>query len=190
MSLAKPFLIIVTGRPAAGKSTLANWLATELKLPVVSKDRIREVLFDQLGWKDRQWAQQLGRASIDLMFYFAQTQLMSGNSIIMDNAFHPDETTPRVLALKAKTNAEIVQIICNAKSETLFQRFKERAESGNRHPGHGDFEVQEALWRNLNKEFPLAMDIGGKQIELNTADFSDFKYSDVLAVVKDCMSIE
>ncbi|NHZ71653.1 MAG: AAA family ATPase [Aquificales bacterium] len=137
MSCSKPFLIVVTGRPAAGKSTLANWLSKELKLPVVSKDNIREVLFDRLGWKDRDWARQLGRVSIDLMFYFAQTQLANGHSIIMDNAFHPDPTTPRLLELKKQINAEIIQIICDANSEILFQRFMERAKNGNRHPGHG-----------------------------------------------------
>ncbi len=187
MNYPKSFLIIVTGRPAAGKTTLARWLSKELNLPVISKDGVREILFDQFGWKDREWARQLGRVSIELMFYFTQAQLASGNSIILDNAFHPDLTTPRVLALKAQTDTEIIQIICNAKSDTLFQRFIERAKSGNRHPGHGDFEVQEELLQHLNRECPLAMNVGGKQIELNTTDFSTLDYSEVLKVVKDYM---
>ncbi|MGB5058534.1 MAG: hypothetical protein WBO48_07570, partial [Candidatus Promineifilaceae bacterium] len=120
-------------------------------------------------------------------FYFTQAQLACGNSIILDNAFHPDLTTPRVLDLKAQTNAEIIQIICDAKSEILFQRFMERAKGGNRHPGHGDFEVQEELWQHLNEEYPLVMSVGGKQIELNTTDFSTLDYSEVLRVVKDYM---
>ena len=80
-------MIIVTGRPAAGKSTLARWLSQELKLPLVSKDTIREELFDRLGWKDRKWAQELGKASVDMMFYFARAELAVGGSIIMDNSF-------------------------------------------------------------------------------------------------------
>ena len=71
-------IIIVTGRPAAGKSTLAKWLSQELKLPVVSKDNIREELFERLGWKDRKWAQELGKASVDMMFYFARAELAVG----------------------------------------------------------------------------------------------------------------
>ncbi len=187
MNYPKPFLIIVTGRPAAGKSTLGSWLSKELNLPVISKDSVREILFDQLGWGDREWARQLGRVSIELMFYFTQAQLACGNSIILDNAFHPDLTAPRVLTLKAQTNAEIIQIICNAKSEILFQRFMERAKGGNRHPGHGDFEVQEELLQHLNREYPLMMSVGGKQIELNTSDFSTLNYSEILRVVKDYM---
>jgi dephospho-CoA kinase len=42
MDLYHSNIIIVTGRPAAGKSTLAKWLSQELKLPLVSKDSITE----------------------------------------------------------------------------------------------------------------------------------------------------
>ena len=78
MNLPHPTIVIVTGRPAAGKSTLAKRLSQELMLPLVSKDDIREELFDRLGWKDRKWAQDLGKASIDMMFYFVMN-LLSGS---------------------------------------------------------------------------------------------------------------
>lgn len=184
MPSTKPFLLIVTGRPAAGKSTLAAWLAKELKLPLVSKDGIREVLFDQLGWKDRAWARQLGRASIDLMFYFARTQLESGYSIIMDNAFHPTPSTPRFLALQAQTGAAIIQIVCNARKEVLFQRFNRRAERGNRHLGHRDAEVRDELWQSLSRNLSPEMDVAGVVISLQTDDFSQVDYQKVLAEVK------
>ena len=60
MDLIHPTIIIVTGRPAAGKSTLAKWLS-----------------------------QELGKASVDMMFYFAQAELEVGHSMIMDNSFYP-----------------------------------------------------------------------------------------------------
>src|SRR4051812_32383267 len=104
-------LIIVTGRPAAGKSTLARLLGKELRLPVVSKDRVREVLFDQLGWSDRPWAQLLGRASIDLMFYLAETHLEAGSSLILDNSFDPSLSSARFQALKSRFDSDIIQII-------------------------------------------------------------------------------
>src|SRR5919106_6620805 len=106
MDLYRPNIIIVTGRPAVGKSTLAKWLSIELKLPLVSKDSIREELFDRLGWKDRKWAQELGKASVDMMFYFAKAELEVGHSIIMDNSFHPPVSTPRFQALKDQYQAK------------------------------------------------------------------------------------
>src|SRR5688500_1299577 len=122
MDLFHPTIIIVTGRPAAGKSTLAKWLSKELKLPLVSKDSIREELFDRLGWKDRKWAQDLGKASVDMMFYFARAELEVGRSIIMDNAFSPPLSTPRFQSLIEQYNADSIQIVCDADQETLFQR--------------------------------------------------------------------
>src|SRR5258706_3400425 len=161
MDTKHPNLVIVTGRLAAGKSTLSKWLLQELKLPHVSKDSIREILFERLGWKDRLWAQLLGRASVDLMFYFAEAELGVGNSIIMDNSFHPPISTPRFQELKQKFNAESVQIICNSSKEILFERFKARSETGNRHPGHGDKDVLDELYKNLVDEHSQLLEIGG-----------------------------
>ena len=184
MDAQRSQLIIVTGRPAAGKSTFAKWLAKELRLPLVSKDAIREVLFDQLGWKDRAWAQMLGRASIDLMFYFAQAQLEVSRSVILDNAFHPASSAPRFQALKTQFNADSIQIICNSDREVLFQRFSARAKSGDRHPGHGDEDVLDELWAHLTNEHSPILEIGGLAIEVDTTDFARVDYQAILNRVK------
>jgi len=179
-----PTIIIVTGRPASGKSTFAKWLAQELKLPLVSKDEIREVLFDRLGWKDRKWAQELGKASVDMMFYFAQAELEVGHSIIMDNSFYPPVSNPRFQGLKKEFNTESIQIICDADRETLFQRFKVHAESGHRHPGHGDKEVLDELYLNLADNSSQILEIGGSVIEVDTTDFAQVNYQEILEQVK------
>jgi len=180
----KPTIIIVTGRPAAGKSTLAKWLAKELELPVVSKDEIREELFNRLGWKDRKWAQELGKASVDMMFYFARAELDGAHSIIMDNAFYPPISTPRFQALKKQYGAESIQIVCDSDRETLFRRFKTRADSGTRHPGHGDKDVLDELYENLGDTTSQILDIGGTVIEVNTTDFEKIDYEQILNQVK------
>ena len=46
-------LIIVTGAPGTGKTTLALDLSRRLGLPVLSRDDLKERLFDRIGWKDR-----------------------------------------------------------------------------------------------------------------------------------------
>jgi predicted kinase len=179
-----PTIIIVTGRPAAGKSTLARWLSQELKLPLVSKDTIREELFDRLGWEDRKWAQELGKASVDMMFYFARAELEVGHSMIMDNSFYPPVSNPRFQALKEKYQAESIQIICDADRETLFQRFKSRAETGDRHPGHGDQAVLEELYANLADTSSQALDIGGSVLEVDTTEYSNLDYQGILEQIK------
>jgi predicted kinase len=188
MDLYHPNIIIVTGRPAAGKSALAKWLSIELKLPLVSKDSIREQLFDRLGWKDRKWAQELGKASVDMMFYFAEAELAVGHSIIMDNSFYPPASNQRFQALKEKYHAASIQIVCDSDRETLFQRFKSRADSGNRHPGHGDQDVLEELYASLkNNSLPI-LEIGGSVIEVDTTDFAKVDYQEILNQIKSLLT--
>jgi predicted kinase len=184
MNVVQPTIIIITGRPAAGKSTLAKWLSQELKLPLVSKDSIREELFNRLGWKDRKWAQELSRASVDMMFYFARAELEVGHSIIMDNSFYPPASNPRFQALKEQCSAESIQIVCDSDRETLFQRFKARADSGTRHPGHGDHDLLEELYVNLADNSSPILEIGGSVIEIDTTDFAKVNYQEILKQVK------
>jgi predicted kinase len=188
MDLYHPNIIIMTGRPASGKSALAKWLSIELKLPLVSKDSIREQLFDRWSWKDRKWAQEFGKASVDMMFYFAQAELEVGHSIIMDNSFYPPVSNPRFQALKEQYHTESIQIVCNSDRETLFQRFKSRADSGNRHPGHGDQDVLEELYANLADHSSQILEIGGSVIEVDTTDFAKVDYQEILNQVKSLLT--
>ena len=42
-------IVVVSGAPGAGKSSLAEPLAIALGFPLLSKDQIKEVLYDALG---------------------------------------------------------------------------------------------------------------------------------------------
>jgi predicted kinase len=182
------WLIIVTGRPAAGKTTLATWLGQQLMLPVISKDGIKEILFDQLGWRDREWSKMLGRASVELMYYCSQTQLEASKSVILENAFHPDLASPKLRALKDQYKANALQIICNTDSHVLFERFKQRAESGIRHEGHVDRQSLDELKLNLKQERPLLLDIDSHVLQVDTTDFATLRYEVVLERVKTIMN--
>lgn len=68
-------LIIISGMPGSGKTTLAKSISAELSLPLIEKDSIKELLFDSLGWNDREWSKKLGKVSYELMDYFIEQQL-------------------------------------------------------------------------------------------------------------------
>ena len=178
-----PWLIIVTGLPAAGKSTLAAWLSEQLAIPFISKDAIKEILFDVLGWSDRQWSQRLGLAGIELLYYFADTALMAGRSIIIENTFRPDLASAKLATLAHRANAGTIQIICRASTEVVYQRFQQRAEAGQRHPGHLDLQIMGLPKVSLDDR-PVRLDIGGEVINVDTTDFSTVNYQAILAQVK------
>jgi predicted kinase len=181
--MKKPLLIIVSGPPCTGKTALGRRLAKQLSLPFINKDGIKESLFDTLGWKDRGWSQQLGRASSELLWYFAETQLAAAHSLIIESNFDPTFATSRLLALKATVDFEPFQVQCIAAGDILFQRFKARAESGERHPGHVD-HLNYAEWQatlRLNRHD--ALEIGGSVIEIDTTDFQQIDYDSLITTV-------
>ena len=47
------YCILVAGMPASGKSTIAVRISESLGIPMLSKDSIKEVLFDDLGFHSR-----------------------------------------------------------------------------------------------------------------------------------------
>lgn len=67
-------VVLVNGLPAAGKSTLADGLAAALRLPLLSKDLIKEAHADVLGTDpppgltQRDWNRKLGTAASETMW--------------------------------------------------------------------------------------------------------------------------
>jgi dephospho-CoA kinase len=59
-------VVVVSGAPGAGKSTLAVPLARALGFPLVSKDVIKESLFDSLGQVDARVSLQEFQAPMGL----------------------------------------------------------------------------------------------------------------------------
>lgn len=182
------WLVIVTGRPAAGKSTLAAWLGKQLAFPVISKDSIKEILFEQLGWQDREWSKMLGRASVELMYHYALTQLEADKSVILENAFYPDLASPKLRELLEQNKADALQIICDADKDVLFRRFSQRAMSGTRHQGHVDAQSMDELKQNLEQESPVLLDIKSHVVQVDTTDFKALNYESVLKQVRTIMN--
>jgi len=145
-------------------------------------------MFERLGWKDREWAQILGKASVDMMFYFARAELEVDRSIIMDNTFNPVLSVPKFNDLKNQYGADSIQIICTANNKILFERFKARYESDNRHPGHGDEAVLKGFWEHLISGYSPFLDIGGSVIEVDTIDFAKVNYQEILKQVKSLLA--
>ena len=69
---AKRQLVLVTGPPGAGKTTLAQALAAELGFALFAKDRIKEMLHDTLGEEaDLAWSRRLGAAAMEMLWALA-----------------------------------------------------------------------------------------------------------------------
>ena len=178
-----PFLLIVSGLPCAGKTSIAERLAAELNLPLMTKDGIKEQLFNSLGWKDREWSRQLSRASVELLLYFTETQLSAGISFIIECNFQPDLAAPRLRAMQVKYAVVLFQIFCRADTETLYRRFEAR--TGTRHPGHADEQYLAEFHDLLDRTQQKALDLAGPVMVVDTTDFQKVDFSGLVEAVRD-----
>jgi predicted kinase len=182
--MSRTVLILVTGLPCTGKSTLANRLARDLGLPLVGRDDIKEVLFDNLGWKDRDWSKKLGIASWHLLYYFVELLLATGQSFVVENYFKSDFDTQKFRQLRARYDFQALQIRCTTDGETLFERFKRRSETGERHRGHTDHQNYAEFEQQLMAGTCDMLDIGGETLDVDTTDLASLDYAALLTAVK------
>lgn len=114
----------------------------------MSKDMMKETLFETLGWSDREWSRKLSRAAHDLLFEFAACLLFQEQSCILEANFRSDCTQRTLETLKSKHEFRVIQIFLWAQPMVLQRRSLERARLGDRHPGHLDSVLQQEYCAN------------------------------------------
>jgi predicted kinase len=179
-----PLLVIVDGPPASGKTTIATSLGDRLGLPVLSKDVIKEALFDILGTGDRAWSRKVGIASIEVMLRLAQQELGSGRGIILESTFDPRFETAPLQAIISGNPVIVVQVYCWAAVEVLVQRSLDRAATGERHVGHVDQSDADGLRTAIASNRWPPLDLDGASIRLDTTSFADVQLDSLASDIR------
>jgi predicted kinase len=155
-----PLLLVVTGMPAAGKTTVAEGLARRLRLPLIARDEIKVSLYGSLGAEGVDASERLGGAAFALIFALARSMLDSGVSTIIEANFFQDHKED-FASLPAH---RLVQVHCHAPLAVLTERYASRS----RHPGHHDAEKIKELPSRFESGAHDALDLPGELIELDT----------------------
>jgi predicted kinase len=134
VNLSLPTLVVVSGPPGAGKTRLAAGLRTQLRLPLIAKDTLKEVLGGALGVEERRESHRLGGAVFELMGAIVRELLGSGVSAIAEGNF-----TSRTQIFDSLPPARVVQVHVAAAPEVLRERLLAR--DTHRHPVHYDREA-------------------------------------------------
>lgn len=171
----RPRLVIVTGPAASGKSAIAASIAGHYRLPLFSKDAIKEALFDSLGWSDRDWSKRLGLATYSIPFGIVESELAAGRSLVIESNFRRDEASPIFNEIKARHEFRPIQVLCVCDNDVRLGRYMDRR----RHPGHVDDVVIREMTSAPSPSDDLPLDIGGELITIDTNDFQAIDFGSI-----------
>lgn len=177
-------LIIISGPSATGKTTLAQKLSQSLKICWLGKDLIKESLFDSLGWSDREWSKKMDSTAYFMMFEIAKNNLAQNNSLILESDFEQKDFGKYFNELKTKFQPKIIQIITQGDPEVLFDRFQERVQNGQRHPGHNDKLILNEIKIRLESKLDYSLDNQASMINLDATDFANIDHEKIIAQTK------
>jgi predicted kinase len=181
---SRPALVIVTGPPASGKTTLAEHLAERLKLPFISKDTLKERLYETFGSREGV-EDRIERAALAIMLAVVESTLRAGVSVLAESNFDADSDVAPFLDLNDRCDVRIVQVHMDRDTDELVETFVRRAESGDRHPGHGDDADDAAEVRaKVEAGFWAPLKIPGALITADVNDDEDAIAERVRAVLE------
>lgn len=192
------YCILVTGIPASGKSTMARFLAEAFGLPVISKDRIKECMYDTIGFRSREEKVKLGIASMQIMYDLAEELMRSARPFILENNFE-NVSKEGLLTILEKYEYEAITVTLTGDYKIIYQRFLERNRDPGRHPGHvvndcypGSKEINspvqisyESFVEGITQRGMDSFTANGPQIILDTTDFGRLDREDLVRRIQD-----
>lgn len=128
-------IVVVSGAPGAGKSTLAAPLAAALELPLFAKDTIKESLYDSLGDDgpaDLPTSRRLGAAAMGLLWRLARD---APACVLESNFRFPDEFA-RPILWELAVGGAVVEVNCVCPAEEAARRYDARGLTAERHRVH------------------------------------------------------
>ena len=125
-------LIILTGAPASGKSSIAEAVGKMLNIDVISKDGFKIDLFEKYGFTSHAEKKELSIKGEKLMHETIGDYIARNKDLIVDNNFKNFDVLRDILK-KAARSVDVRCVYCVADYSLLAKRYNERISNGSRH---------------------------------------------------------
>jgi predicted kinase len=178
MQSSAPTLIIRSGAPGSGKTTLARRLARDLRLPLLSKDELKEELADALGPPlDVAASMRLGVGAYAMLYLVARELLEAPTGVIVESNFRRGLSETELRPLLAWSDPGLIH--CTAPPDVVQRRYAERHDRGERHPAHLDSDRAAALANDLSAGRFEPLDLPIPTLVVDTTDGWSPPYEEV-----------
>ena len=179
MQSSAPTLLIVSGAPGSGKTTLSHRLAADLRLPLISKDELKEALADAIGVPpDVPASMRLGAVAYAALYFAAQQLLEAQTGLIIESNFRRGVSEAELKPLLAWSDPGLIH--CGAASEVVVTRCAERTRRGERHAAHPDRDRVAALAQDLADGRFEPVNLGIPTLLVDTTDGWRPAYEEIL----------
>jgi hypothetical protein len=157
-------------------------------LAVFTKDDVKERLFDTLGLGDRDWSTRLGRASIAILEHQLEATLRAGQSVVGECNWDAELSAPQLGAIVERTRAVPFVVAVQGEPDVILARYRRRAETGERHPGHLDGLLVDELAATVTGPY-TPPELGGTRVDVDLTDLSDAAMSAALDSVAQALEV-
>jgi predicted kinase len=148
-------VVLVSGPPGSGKTTIARPLAERLGFALLTKDDIKETLYMSLQGTagDVEFSRRVGSAAMDLLWALAP----HCPAVVLEANFRTKSDYEREKVAGLLVRAQMVEVYCRVPRQDASRRFAERARQERHHPAHALAEMPPE--RMAEYEEPFAMSL-------------------------------
>lgn len=134
-----PTLVVVSGPPGSGKTTLAHRLSAAIGCPAICRDELKEGMLHAAPDVAPGLGDELSHRTLPLFFAVVGQLLDSGVTVVAEAAFQQRLWRPNLEPLRESASVVVVQ--CHVDGETARQRIRTRQRAA--HADHTAIEVSQ-----------------------------------------------